>query len=204
MTPEQVLRLNGNLHDSEMMNIVRRFHAFAQAHGLPYCVVGGMAVVRNGYPRTTIDVDILTYKNDWEKLRPVSADIEISGPESCVDKKTGVTIDILFADDDWQMVMAMPDPRAAAEYDESFGASFMGLYPLVQLKAAVYLSKLAEQGDNVAAKDRGDVFELIKRNIEKFSDDVINGFHPAVRKHCVTAYNDALKAIAREKKGRRG
>ncbi len=205
MTAEQILRLNGNLHDSEMMNVVRRFHAFATARGLPYCVVGGMAVVRNGYPRTTEDVDILTYKAAWQQAAGGAGDIVPDGPENCVDKKTGVTIDILFSDDDWQMPMAMPDARSVGEYDESLGAVFIGLHALVQLKASVYLSKLWEEGENVAHKDGSDVFELIKRNIGKFSKEAIEGFHPAVREHCMTAYKDALKAIKREKRrGRKG
>jgi hypothetical protein len=203
MTAAEILRLNGDLRnpkDSEMMGIVRRFHVFALAHSLPYCVVGGMAVMRNGYPRTTMDVDILTVKKEWEKLLPVEGEIKSDGPESCVDTATGVTIDILFADEDWQMVMDMPDPRKAGEYDSELGANFLNLHSLVQLKAAVYMDKLGEQGANAAAKDQGDVFELIKRNMEKFSKEIIEGYHPAVRKQCMKAYREAEGVLKRERR----
>jgi hypothetical protein len=203
MTAAAILRLNGDLRnpkDSSMMEVVRRFHSFAQANGLPYCVVGGMAVIRNGYPRTTMDVDILTFKDDWKKLLPVEGEIKSDGPENCIDTATGVTIDILFADDDWQMVMDMPDPRKAGEYDAEFGASFITLHALVQLKAAVYMDKLREQGANVAHKDGGDVYELIRRNLNKFSREIIEGYHQGVRKHCMEAYKEAQRAEKREKR----
>jgi hypothetical protein len=202
MTAAKILQLNGDLRDpahSEMMEVVRRFHALSGSLGLPYCVVGGMAVIRNGYPRTTMDVDILTFKEAWRKVLPLVGEIRSEGPENCVDTKTGVTLDILFADDDWQMVMEMPDPLKVGEYDHALGANFIGLHALVQLKAAVYLDKLREQGEDVASKDRSDVYELIRRNLPKFSNEIIQAYHPAVRKHCIDAYGNAVRSAKREK-----
>ncbi len=201
MRAAAILSLNGDLRNpknSGMMHVVRRFHALAQEHGLPYCVVGGMAVIRNGYPRTTEDVDILTFKPDWSKLLPIEGEIRNDGPESCIDTATGVAIDILFADEDWQMAMGMPDPRKVGEYDAELGANFIGLHDLVQLKAAVYRDKLRKQGANVAAKDQSDVFELIRRNLTKFTKEIIHGYRPAVRKHCMRAFKDAERAEKRE------
>ena len=193
MTAAKILQLNGDMRDSPLMEVVRRFHALSNSRDLPYCVVGGMAVIRNGYARTTIDVDILTFKKDWRKLLPLEGEISSKGPANCVDKKTGVTIDILFADDDWHMPMGMPDPRKVGEYDQELGANFIGLLALVQLKTAVYLDKLRELGEDVASKDRSDVFELISRNRTKFSKEVIQTFDPAVRKHCMKAFETAIR-----------
>ena len=201
MTAAQILKLNGNLRDSEMVEIVRRFHALSSARGLPYCVVGGMAVIRNGYPRTTQDVDILTLKDEWRKLLPLQGDILSEGLDNCRDARTGVTIDVLFADEDWGMPMGMPDPRVVGEYDEELGANFIGLHALVQLKTAVYLAKLRESGPEVAARDLGDVYELIRRNMQKFSKEVFQGYHSAVRKHCEKTYGAALREA--KKKNRR-
>lgn len=58
MTAAQILRLNGNMRGCPMMEVVRRFTRLSNSLSLPYCIVGGMAVIRNGYPRATIDVDI--------------------------------------------------------------------------------------------------------------------------------------------------
>jgi hypothetical protein len=202
MTAAQILRLNGNMRDSPLMGVVRRFHALATSRDLPYCVVGGMAVIRNGYERTTIDVDILTFKEAWSRLLPLEGAISSNGLDNCVDNETGVTIDILFADENWEMVLPMPDARKVGEFDQELGAWFIGLHALVQLKTAVYFDKLREQGEDVASKDRSDVYELISRNLSEFSKEVIRTYDPAVRKHCMKAFDDAVRASKREKRRR--
>ncbi len=202
MTAAEILKLNGNMKDSPLMDAVRRFHALSSSRGLPYCVVGGMAVVRNGYPRTTIDVDILTFKKAWRTLLPLEGEISSQGIDSCVDRASGVTIDILFADEDWEMVIPMPDPLSAGEYDEELGARFIRLHDLIQLKMAVHLSKLQDSGADVAAKDLSDVYELMRRNLAKFSPDVIRSYDPAVRKRCMRTFESAMRASKREKRER--
>jgi len=203
LTAAQVLRLNGDMkRDSPLMEAVRRVHALSSSRGLPYCVIGGMAVIRNGYARTTVDVDILTYKSEWTKVLPLSGDISSEGIDSCVDNATGVRIDVLFADKDWGMVMPMPDPRGASEFDEELGANFIGLHALVQLKAAVYLDKLREYGPATAAKDLADVQALMTNNPEKFSIEVIRNYDPGVRRHCMKVLREVERA-ARGRKRRR-
>jgi hypothetical protein len=206
MTAERLLHLNGDLRDpdkSEMMEVVRRFHALSRTHDLPYCVVGGMAVIRNGLLRTTGDIDILTLKKDWRKVLPLNGDISSEGLDNCVDRKTGITIDILFADEDWEMVIEMPDPRKVGEYDEKKGAYFIGLHDLVQLKMAVYLSKLKEHGPATAARDLGDVQGLMKNNPGKFSKEIVAGYNPAVRKQCMQAFEEVARAEKSRKRERR-
>ena len=203
MTAAQILQLNGNMRESPLMEVVRRFHALGSSRDLPYCVVGGMAVIRNGYARTTMDVDILTFKEDWRKLLPLTGEISSSGPDSCVDNKTGVSIDVLFADEDWQMPMSMPDPRKVGEYDRELGANFISLHALVQMKTTVYLDKLREHGEDVASKDRSDVYELISRNLARFSNELIQTYDPAVRPHCLKAFETAVHAPKSKKRRRR-
>ena len=197
MTAAKVLELNGDMRNSPLMEAVRRFHALCSSRGLPYCVIGGLAVVRNGYPRTTVDVDILTFKENWRKLLPLEGPIFSEGLDSCVDRQTGIRMDILFVDDDWEIPIRMPDPRKVGELDEELGACFIGLHELVQLKTAVYLSKLREQGADVASKDRGDVYELIRRNLGRFSKEVIQSYAPEVRRHCLKAFDAAVRASNR-------
>jgi len=206
MTAERLLHINGDLKDpdeSELMEVIRRFHALSRRYDLPYCVVGGMAVIRNGLLRTTGDIDILTLKKEWRRVLPLKGEISAEGLESCVDEKTGITIDILFADEDWEMVMEMPDPRKVGEYDEKKGARFIGLHDLVQLKMAVYLSKLQEHGPATAAKDLGDVQGLMKNNLSEFSAEVIGNYHPAVRKQCMEAFEETARAEKSKKRRRR-
>lgn len=194
MSAARILQLNGLLTpDAPLFEIVRRIHTLCTSSGLTYCVVGGVAVIRNGYERTTTDVDILLNKPEWARLLPLQGDIVSTGIDSCVDTRTGVTIDVLFAGEDWGMPIPMPDPAKVGEFDERIGASFISLHDLVQLKTAVYLSKLQEEGENVAAKDRSDVFELISRNLSLFTRQRIKTYHPALQKHCLQAFRDALR-----------
>jgi hypothetical protein len=203
MTAARILQLNGDMtRDSPMMAVVRRIHALCSSRGLPYCVIGGMAVVRNGYARTTIDVDVLTLKKDWLKALPIEGEIASEGIDNCLDKETGVRIDILFADEDWGMVIPMPDPRKVAEFDESLGANFIGLHALVQLKAAVYLDKLREHGPTTAARDLADVQGLTKNNLTKFSRAIVEGYNPAVRKLCMKAFDEVVRETKTTKKKR--
>jgi hypothetical protein len=194
MSGLRILALNGDMSaNSALMDAVRRFHALCSSRGLTYCVVGGAAVIRNGYPRTTADIDILTRKDEWMKLLPIEGEIHSIGIDACTDSRTGLTIDILFAEDDWEMPTPMPDPASVGEFDEKYGANYIGLHALVQLKAAVYLSKRHAHGENVASKDRSDVFELIRRNLPQFTRARIQTYHPAVRKHCLKAFEDAVR-----------
>ena len=204
MTAARILQLNGDMTgDSPMMDVVRRVHSLCNSRELPYCVVGGMAVIRNGYARTTIDVDVLTLKKNWLKALPIKGEIVSEGLDNCLDKKTGVRIDILFADEDWGMVIPMPDPRKVAEFDESLGANFIGLHALIQLKTAVYLDKLREHGLATAAKDLADVQALMKNNPMKFSKEIIESYDPAVRKPCMEAFDELVREARSGKKKRR-
>ena len=206
MTAERLLHLNGDLKDpekSELMEVIRRFHALSRTCDLPYCVVGGMAVIRNGLLRTTGDIEILTLKKEWLKVLPLKGEISGKGLDSCVDTRTGITIDILFADEDWEMVMDMPDPRTVGEYDEKKGACFIGLHDCVQLKMAVYLSKLKEHGPATAAKDLGDVQGLMKNNLSKFSMEIVGNYHPGVRKQCMEVFEEVARAEKCTKRERR-
>jgi len=183
--------------------MVRRFHKLSELLKLPYCIVGGMAVIRNGYPRTTMDVHVLTFKDAWRKALPLKGEIASNGLDNCVDSKTGVTIDVLFCDEDWGMPIPMPDPRKVGEYDEELGATFIGLHALVQLKMAVHLAKLQESGIEVAAKDLSDVYELISRNLAEFSKEVMEDYDPAVRRRCMETFERAVRASRREKRRHR-
>jgi hypothetical protein len=188
MTMERLLRMNGDLKDpakSDLMEVIRRFHALSRSHDLPYCVVGGMAVVRK------------------RNILPLKGEVTSEGLGSCVDAKTGITIDILFADEDRGMVIDMPDPRIVGEFDEELGARFIGLHDLVQLKLAVYLVKFKEFGPATAARDLADVQGLMKNNLAKFSKSIVSGYHPAVRKQCLEAYDEVARAQTRKRPKRR-
>ncbi len=94
-------------------------------------------------------------RDGWARA-PAEASIAVEG-DGARDRTTGIAIDVLFPGDDWEMVIPLPEPSQVREYDEDLGAWFIAPAPLVAIKTAVYLSKLAEYGEELAAKDLTDV-----------------------------------------------
>ena len=185
VTATEVLRINGDGgSESPLMCTVRRLHAWLDGHGVAYCVVGGLAVVRTGWVRTTHDVDVLVDRDGWAAA-PADASIAVEG-DSARDRITGIAIDILFPGDDWEMVIPLPEPAQVREYDEDLGAWFIAPAPLVAVKTAVYLSKLAEYGAELAAKDLTDVVELLRAD-EGRARRSWRTRHPRSRRHCAAS-----------------
>ena len=75
----------------------------------------------------------------------------------------------------------MPAPEAVNEYDEEPGAWFISLSHLLELKIAVYLKKLGEDGIEIAAKDLADVVALMEQNLNSIDDDFIDKIRVEVR-----------------------
>lgn len=98
-----------------------------------------MAVIRNGCSRTTIDIDILTTREGWHYIRNIPEIPFNTWIDHAVDKKNNIDIDVLFPGDDREMLIPLPHPDRVKEYDEDFGANFIGLKPLLELKTAVCL-----------------------------------------------------------------
>lgn len=68
-------------------------------------------------------------------------DVFETGIDYAKDTRNNICVDILFQDDDWDMVITMPDPEKIYEYDEELKANFTGLMSIIELKMGVFLSK---------------------------------------------------------------
>lgn len=193
MTAEKVFALNGDFKKSPLIKTVKKMHRLFLSNNVPYAIIGGMAVVRSGAVRTTIDVDILTTRAGWEKVRMTRPrDIHCS-LDHAVDRSTSVEIDIVFSGNDWEMKMPVPDPESVREYDDTLGAFFIDLLHLIELKTAVYIKKRDEDGIEIAAKDLADIVALTQNNRPVITADFIGGFHPAVREE----FGSIVKNISR-------
>lgn len=181
MNPVEYLDMNGTFHESPLVDTLRRIHDLLADRDIPYAVIGGMAVIRCGGRRTTHDIDLLMRRQDWEKITASNPKELECGIDTAVDTRNGIPIHVLFTDDDREMVFPLPDPVASGEYDETFGAYFMRLDLLLELKTAVYLQKLKDDGIEFAAKDLTDVVELIRNNRGTITPDTIDTMHPGVR-----------------------
>lgn len=181
MTAEEIFRINGDFENSPLLKTVQNFHALARRLDIPYAVIGGMAVVRNGAVRTTVDVDILTTKEGWKRLRAHKPRGLETSSDHASDTETGVDIDVLFAGDDWEMKIPLPDPRDIRELDPSLGGYFCDLRHLLEIKTAVFIKKRDENGIEIAAKDLADITALTGNNAEVITEEFLGRIHPAVR-----------------------
>lgn len=131
-------------------------------HGIPYAVIGGMALVAHGYDRTTVDVDVLVTS---DALARVHARLDglgylppFAGSKDLRDTETGVRIEFLvagqFPGDGRPKPVAFPDPSAASVVID--GIRFLTLEKLVELKLASGMTNAGR------IKDLADVQELIR------------------------------------------
>jgi hypothetical protein len=182
MSPEEVLELNGDFTRSPLLDTARRLHALFAAAQIPYVIIGGLSVVRNGAVRTTIDVDVLLRREDWPRARASLDPAFETGADQAKDRTNGVDVDFLFSGSEWDMLVPLPDPSATTEYDERLGANFLSLRGILELKTAVYLQKKREEGIEGAAKDLADVVALVRANGEAIGPGLLDSMHPSIRK----------------------
>jgi hypothetical protein len=182
MTAKDLLEKNGNFRSSPLLDTARKLHRLLVQNGIPYAIIGGLSVVRNGAIRTTQDVDLLVRREDWPEIRSALSKNFAIEADSAVDRETDVPVDFLFAADDWDMILPLPDPADVSDYDDSLQANFLTLPAILELKTAVYLQKKRDEGIEIAAKDLGDVVELLKNNRERLSVESFSGLHPQIRR----------------------
>ncbi len=132
-----------------------------------------------------MDIDILTTKAAWEEVRQ-SAPTESRTwfrmeDDSATDRANDIDVDVLFADDEWGMVVPMPDPTEIREFDKDIGAWFVDLAHLIVLKTAAYLKKNAEDGIEIAAKDLADIVALLRANRRQIGASFWDRLPPSVR-----------------------
>jgi hypothetical protein len=130
--------------------------------GIPYAIVGGMALFQHGVRRFTEDVDILVTR---EGLKAIHEKLEgrgylqpFTGSKHLRDTELGVKVEFLvaggFPGDGKPKPVAFPDPASVAEVID--GRKYIRLTSLIELKLASGMS--SEQ----RGRDLLDIQELIK------------------------------------------
>lgn len=147
--------------------------------GIPYAVMGGMALVAHGYLRTTEDIDILVteegLKAIHESLLGLGYRPLFEGSKNVRDTRTGVRIEFVVAGgypgDGKPKPVAFPHPdQVAVEID---GIRYLKLPVLIELKLASGMSNPGR------IRDLADVQELIRTL--KVPDEFSAQLHPFVR-----------------------
>ncbi len=162
MTAKKILNLNGDFNQSPLLDTLQRLDVLFTESEISYAVVGGLAVIRNGAHRTTMDIDILIRSDDWDTIRENPPEFLEVDLDSAKDLMNQVDIDILFPGNEWEMEIELPNPEKINERDEHLNGMFAALIPLLIIKCAVYRKKLKEDGIEIAAKDLYDLSELLK------------------------------------------
>ena len=172
----------GSRHFEENSAVFKALRGIAQrlnALGIPYAVVGGMALFRHGLRRFTEDVDILVTRQDLKKIHEKLDGLGYVRPfaksKNLRDTEFGVRIEFLttgaYPGDGKQKPVAFPDPSDVSF--EAEGIRYINLEPLIELKLA---SGMTNPG---RLKDLADVQELIK--ILHLPGDFTNRLNPFVR-----------------------
>jgi hypothetical protein len=157
-------------------------------HDIPHLIVGGLAVQEHGYPRVTINVDIVV-PDVLEAVELLTA--SVTGPffrvpkipDRVEDRRNGVLIDLLPAGQVLKAGCKIPFPQPA-KVAEQF--QFISLEDLISLKLDSW-----NGSPNRRIKDKADVVELIKyRNLPREL-----AVAPAIR----ALYTETWDALQREK-----
>jgi len=147
---------------AEAQRALFKLTALLEADGLPYAIIGGLALNEYGYRRATVDVDLVMREQDLQEFKRghlgKGYEERAPGTGKLVDAELGVQIDVLstgrFPGDDKPKPIAFPDPSKVALRGDKFA-----LFPLpkfIELKLASGIVAPHR------AKDLVDVQELIK------------------------------------------
>lgn len=141
---------------------LEKLTAILDAQGIPYAIIGAMALNEFGYRRVTVDVDVLLTREGLDEFRSRNLGRgyveKFPGSRGVRDTEHGVDIDIVLAGtypgDGQPKPVAFPDPAVAAERGARI--ALLPLARLIELKLASGMTALHR------LKDLADVLEVIR------------------------------------------
>jgi hypothetical protein len=165
--------------DDRVHRALRKLTRVLEEAGIPYAVIGAMALNRYGYRRVTSDVDVLLTREGLLELKSRVLGLgyveKFPGSNGLRDTENGVSIDVVLAGDypgdGRPKPVVFPRPDEAAERGAE--AAFLPVEKLVELKLASGLSAPHR------LRDLADVLELIRA--ASLSRDLAGALDPSVR-----------------------
>src|SRR5258706_9274864 len=128
--PEDSARLTRNVEycwrffvgQSEAQKAAEKIVAILEAEGIPYAVIGALALNQYGYKRVTVDVDLVMREEDLQRFKQTwlgrGYAERVPGTGKLLDTEFDVHIDVLstgrFPGDDKPKPIAFPDPTTTA------------------------------------------------------------------------------------------
>jgi hypothetical protein len=147
---------------ADVQRALERLAEVLDRKGIPYAIIGAMALNEWGYRRVTIDVDVLL---SAEGLRELKAEVlgrgyveKFPGSRGMRDTENKIDIDVVVAGeypgDGKPKTVVFPDPASAAVRGQR--VALLSLPKLIELKLASGLSAPHR------LKDLADVLELVR------------------------------------------
>jgi hypothetical protein len=169
--------------NDEVHKTMRRVVEALEQAGIPYALMGGMAVNAHGYERTTGDVDFLLTQQGFASFRqrfvPGSYEPVPRRPRRLKDKANGITFDILitglFPGSGQPGPVAFPNPEAVSEVIKDI--SVVDLPTLIELKLAARRHQ-----------DFGDVVNLVR--VHNLDESFQSRLHPSVRRNFIDCVDE--------------
>jgi hypothetical protein len=148
--------------EADVQRALEKIARLLEEDGIPYAVIGAMALNAYGYRRVTVDVDVLLTREGLEtfKSRHLGLDYteKFAGSKGLRDTENGVGIDVVLAGeypgDGLPKPVSFPDPAAAAVRGERI--ALLPLPRLIELKLASGMTAPHR------LKDLADVLEIIR------------------------------------------
>jgi hypothetical protein len=165
--------------EAEAQKAVRKLVGILEAEGLPYAIIGALALNEYGHKRVTVDVDLVMREEDLQtfKARWIGKGYaeRVAGTGKLLDTEFAVNVDVLsagrFPGDDKPKPIAFPDPSTTAIRGAPF--ALLPLARWIELKLA----------SGMVARHRGkdlvDVQELCR--VAKLPRETAMDLHPWVR-----------------------
>lgn len=169
----------------------RRLVKNLEQAGIPYALVGGMAVNFHRHVRTTEGIDILLsaagFKEFCDRLVPGEYEHVANKPRRFLDRKQGVTIDVLitgrFPGSGQPGPIAYPEPTNVSQRIED--AMVVDLAALITLKLAAH-----------RYQDFGDVVALIRAN--DLDETFMDRLHPSLHRDFLRCLDEKQREEAYE------
>lgn len=173
--------------NDDVHKTMRRTVKNLEKAGIPYALLGGMAVNLHGHRRTTNDVDILLTAEGLGEFRrryvPGQYEVAPERAHRFNDRKNEVNVDFLltglFPGNHQPGPIAFPDPAAVLTLVEGIQVVELGV--LIELKLAAH-----------RYQDLADVVSLIRA--QQLDESFADRLHPSVR----SGYIDCVEAERRE------
>jgi hypothetical protein len=148
--------------DADVQKALEKLARTLDAQGIPYAIVGAMALNEFGYRRVTVDIDVLLTPEGLAAFRDNNLGRgyveKFPGSRGLRDAEHGVNIDVvltgMYPGDGQPKPVAFPDPATTAE--RGARVALLPLRTLIELKLASGMSAPHR------LKDLADVLELIR------------------------------------------